>query len=101
MLLSATLRSTQPRPSAKPSTARMMVRTRRAMAIVRLHRSSVMIAVMCSSLMSVTGFLPRLGKTWLVSAPRKPATDLVTNSADLKLSHCSATYAKVRASLSN
>lgn len=59
----------------------MMVRTRRAM--VRWRRNTVMIVVMCSSLISLTGFLPIPGKMWLFSAPLNPEMDLGTSSADL------------------
>ncbi|MNF00801.1 hypothetical protein D3C80_1996880 [compost metagenome] len=55
---------------------------------------------MCSSLISLTGFLPIAGKMWLFSAPLNPAMDLVTSSADLNANHCLATYSKVRTSLS-
>jgi hypothetical protein len=60
-----------------------------------------LIVVMCSSLISLTGFLPMAGKMWLFSAPLNPEKDLVTSSADLNVSHCSATYSKVRTSLSS
>lgn len=79
----------------------MMVRTRRAIAIVRWRRNSVMIVGMCSSLISLTGFLPIVSKMWLFSAPLNPEMDLVTSSADLNVNHCSAQYAKVCSSLSN
>ena len=69
--------------------------------IVRWRRNSVMIVVMCSNLISLIGYLPMAGKMWLFSAPVKPEMDLVTRSADLNANHCSATYAKVRSSLSN
>ncbi|MNR22480.1 hypothetical protein D3C85_1394350 [compost metagenome] len=72
----------------------MMVRTRRAMAMVRWRRNSVMIVVMCSSLISLTGFLPIAGKMWLFSAPLNPAMDLVTSSADLNANYCLATSQK-------
>ena len=67
------------------------MRTRRALAIVRWRRSSVMIVVICSSLISLTGCLPMAGKMWFFSPPRNPAMDLVTRSADLNASHCSPT----------
>lgn len=61
------------------------------MAIVRARRSVLMIEVMCSSLISVTGFSPMTGKMWLRSAPRNPAMDLLTKSGNLKFIHSSAT----------
>ncbi|MOA53227.1 hypothetical protein D3C78_1766580 [compost metagenome] len=69
----------------------MIVRTRLAIAMIRLYRSSVMMAVMCSSLISLTGLSPMAGKMWLFSAPRNPETDLLTRSADLNFIHSSAT----------
>lgn len=84
-------RTSRIKPRLVQAPARMRVRTPRAMAMMRWRRSSVMIVVMCSSLISLTVFLPMAGKMWSLRPPLSPEIDLVTHSRDLNANHCLAT----------